>query len=281
VTYGWTDDEARWVPFGVGVAWLLRPPRGEVLATVPALVAGSVARLVEGRAELDQWGFEGVDLGVLKDLDTLAGLALLITCCWYGVKLCDEWRGMDDPETGEPLDPTSLADMRRALVQGPPEGGPALLEPFRAWLDGFKQQASAEERRLRAIAEWGFSGGLKACLGCEQTEEACAKRGRGSGGELCPMVANAPRSPEGIAAWTVCSERSGLWRHASTGLGSVLSGLDYTAAQTAARELLTGADGVDDRTLLAALAAVERGAVKGAQELAKAEAEAAAKAGDR
>ena len=71
------------------------------------------------------------------------------------------------------------------------------------------------------------------------------------------MIAQAPLTREGQAAWTAC-QSSGVWRTAFAGMGGqyLITGLDWDAACRVATQL--GGD-LEPDLLTACLGAIERG----------------------
>jgi hypothetical protein len=66
--------------------------------------------------------------------------------------------------------------------------------------------AGRRKKRLIVLAEWHFGGGAGYCAACPTT---CAK---------CPYVLNAPRTPDGVAAWEAIRRCSGQVRAAAGGV---------------------------------------------------------------
>ncbi|MFN3349060.1 hypothetical protein [Pseudorhodoplanes sp.] len=60
--------------------------------------------------------------------------------------------------------------------------------------------ADRRKKRLIALAEWHFGGGDGYCSACPKT---CAE---------CPYVLNAPRTPDGVAAWEAIRRAAGQVR---------------------------------------------------------------------
>jgi hypothetical protein len=259
----WKPRGPEWAPLAPGVRWLLRPMTGDLQAYVNARVARTVSNLFQSRADLEDLGFEAEELGTLSDLNVLAGLSVYCSGVYAAEKLLDAWQGIDDPETGQPVEITPQS-IRAALRLGTPEGGPALLGPFMAWLDKPRAPLAAELRRLRALSKWEQSGGLTHCEGCEACGADCA-RGGTDGGDPCPSKVNLPQTEPGIAA-LAASRHNGVWRRA--GMGGQLCGLDYAACLDIAQ-----ADGLaDPGAFVRCLAAIEAGALEAAAEKAKREA---------
>jgi hypothetical protein len=74
--------------------------------------------------------------------------------------------------------------------------------------------AGRRKKRLIALAEWHFGGGDAYCAACGET---CAE---------CPYAINAPRTPDGVAAWEAIRRCSGQVRAAAGGVYA----LDFAAA---------------------------------------------------
>ncbi len=243
----WKPRGTEWATIAPGVRFLLKPVTGELQAEVQARVAATIGNLQNGRADLEGLGFEDEDMGVLADLNVLAGLSVFASGVYHGEKLIEAWEGIDDPDTGEPVE-VNPETIRAVLRIGTPEGGPALLMPFMAWLDRPRQPIAADMRRLRALAEWEQGGGLKHCEGCTQIDADCAQGGTDAG-DRCPRLENAPRTPAGIAALTA-SRKAGAWRRA--GISGTLTGLDYVAC-------LAMYQGGDEGSFVRCLSAIEAG----------------------
>lgn len=221
----WTAPEPEWVPLAPGVRWELRRPNGAEDAWIASQTALSMRKIIEGRAELEGAGFSGDELGVMSDIERVVGLQGLFAACHAASRCLRAWEGMEDPETGQLLE-VEPETVRNALLYGPPPGGNPLLVPFLAWLEGPKRPMAAEALRLRQRARDAWAGGFERCQACRAEGEGCAD-GASEGGELCPQLVHAPRTPEGEKAWEVC-QASGMWVRA--GMGGVVTGLDYRAA---------------------------------------------------
>lgn len=256
-----------WVPLAPGVEFHLRRLDGVEEASVQADTASAMAKVVDGRATLEALGFDDDALGAAQDLEQMAGLSVFLFACRYAALALDEWRGVEDPETGEPIEITPES-IHAALRFGSPDGsGPALLMPFMAWVEGPQRPVGAEKARLRALAEYEFKGGDALCDACDLERAPCARMGS-EGGVLCPRIENAPVTLEGIAAWDI-ARAPGLWVRA--GMGGHLAGLDYRAAL----EIGGAREGLHLGRLFECFRAIEAGALKGSREKAEAEAEAA------
>lgn len=253
----WKPRAEEWAHLAPGVKWLCKPLTGEIQSEVNVRVAGLISGLQQGRADLDALGFEDDDLGVLADLDVLAGLSVFAGAVFTAEKIVVAWEGIDDAVTGEPIacDPPAI---RAALRIGTPEGGPALLGPFMAWLNKPHVPIASDVRRLRLLAKWEHGGGLEHCRGCDLASADCAKGGADDGAR-CPRAINAPRTAPGLAAHAA-SRLPGVWIRA--GIAGQLTGLDYNAALAIAR-----ADGpIDEGALMRCLASIEAGALEAAAE---------------
>ncbi|HXF88139.1 MAG TPA: hypothetical protein VNK48_07300 [Xanthobacteraceae bacterium] len=66
--------------------------------------------------------------------------------------------------------------------------------------------AGRRKKRLIALAEWHFGGGAGYCAACGET---CAE---------CPYLLNAPRTPDGVAAWETIRRAAGQVRVAAGGV---------------------------------------------------------------
>lgn len=256
----WKPRGPEWATLAPGVKWLLAPVTGEIQAYVSARVARTMAGLYQSRVDLEDLGFDPEELGELRDLNVLAGLSVFAGAVYTAERVLEAWKGIDDPETGAPVEigPESI---RAALRHGTPEGGPALLQPFMAWLDRPRAPIAADLRRLRDLARWEHGGGGEHCRGCEAVDAPCAQGGE-DGGARCPRFENAPQSELGIAALAI-SRRMGVWKRA--GMGGQITGIDYGACLDLAQ-----ADGVADQGgLVRCLAAIEAGAAEALAEKAK------------
>lgn len=251
---------AEWVALAPRVRWKLRRPNGAETAWAAAQTTQSLMRLIEARAELEGVGLATEDLGPLKDMERLTGLAVVFNACLLAPRLIEAWEGIEAP-TGELVEPTPEA-IKAALLMGPPAGGQPLLGPFAAWLEGPRQPMAAESLRLRTRARDGWSGGFDRCRACRTDDDPCAL-GASQGGEICPQIANRPLTVEGEAAWAVCLTQ-GVWVRA--GMTGVVTGLDYGAALLALE-----VQGIQDLgAALKALQAIEAGRIEA--EVARAEA---------
>lgn len=121
------------VEVGVRVRWLLRPITGMVQAMADAKVRQVMSQIVAGAHELEEYGFDKSDFGMLGDIEVLAGLASFVTCSAYAEALLVEW---DIAEDGEPIEAEidKLA-IRRLLMFGAGESGQPLMNAFQRWLD--------------------------------------------------------------------------------------------------------------------------------------------------
>lgn len=256
----WKPRGLEWAHLAPGVKWLCKPLTGEIQAEVNERVARLIAGLQQGRADLDALGFEDDDLGVLADLNVLAGLSVFAAAVFTAEKIVADWEGIDDAETGEKV-AVSPEAIRAALRVGAPECGSALLGPFMAWLNKPRIPIAGDLRRLRALARWEHVGGLEHCRGCDLASADCV-RGGSDAGERCPRAINAPQTAPGMAAHAA-SRLPGVWIRA--GIGGQLTGLDYAAALGAVQ-----ADGVmDEGAFMRCLAAIEAGALEAAAERSK------------
>ena len=224
----WTEPAPEWVTLAPGVRWCLMRPDGAVQTVVASDVAAAMARVYDGRAGLEALGLDPEsDTGGALKLEQIAGYASVLSACLYAQKCLSEWEGIDDPETGNPLDVTDPDAIRNALLYGPPPGGSPLLVPFLAWVEGPRRPMAAETVRLRKLAKDHWGRGAERCRACIDMGEGCAK-GASVDGELCPRLSLAPRTPEGIACWGIASLTYGLWLRA--GMDGAITGLDYQAA---------------------------------------------------
>ncbi|WGM45235.1 hypothetical protein KOAAANKH_00096 [Brevundimonas sp. NIBR10] len=224
----WSAPAPEWVGLAPGVRWRLTRPDGGIETVVASDVATAMARVYEGRAGLEALGLDPEsDTGGALKLEQIAGYASVLTACLYAQRCLTDWEGIDDPETGQPLDVTDPDAIRNALLYGPPPGGTPLLTPFLAWLEGPRRPMAAETVRLRKLAKDHWAGGAERCRACVEMGEGCVK-GASVEGELCPRLSLTPRTPEGIACWAIATSTYGLWLRA--GMGGAIAGLDYQAA---------------------------------------------------
>lgn len=263
VPAGWAPRAPAWVPLAPGIEWLIQPTDGAVDAAVQAEVARVMAGFFAGRAALDELGLPTDLLGELNDLETLAGLSVLVGAIFYGRRLVEAWRGMADAESGADIELTEEA-LTGALFLGPPEGGAPLWPLFMAHVQRPSIPIAADCRRLRELARWEHGGGAVACAGCAEVGAGCARNGSDAG-DLCPRVKHAPRTEAGLAVAAVC-RRPGLWKRA--GMAGVTTGLEHAEALALAR---LEAPGADEAALARCLAAYEAGALEGEAERAKRE----------
>jgi hypothetical protein len=276
----WSPPEPEWVTLAPGVRWRLRRPDGVDERIVAAETAAVMARIHEGRAGLQDLGLDldGEDAAPALDLERLSGLASVHAAWLHARRLLQEWEGIDDPETGAPLDHADPEAVRAALIHGPPPGGAPLLTAFLAWLQRPQRPMAAEAARLRARARDWWSGGADRCRACADEGAPCSKGGAEPSAEdltrheICPQLATTPRTPEGQAAWRLAVATPGLWRRA--GMDAAVVGLDHGAALLAF-EAECGArrEACDHGAAFAAFRAIEVGALEALR--AKAEAEAA------
>lgn len=261
----WSPGEAQWVRLAPGVKWLLKRPDGAIRAVVAADVGTLMAKVYAGRAALDAMGLDLEVEGAL-DLDRIAGLASVFSACLYARHCLQGWEGIDDPATATPLDHSDPDNVRAALIYGPPPEGQPLLAPFLAWVEGPRRPMAAEAVRLKALARDHWSGGAERCRACDDEGDACAKGGSVDG-ELCPRLANAPQTPEGLTAWAVASGTSGPWARA--GMSGALTGLDYRAALLAVEAV---GEVSDMGAVFKALQAIEAGRLEAEADRAEAKA---------
>lgn len=261
----WPEPEAQWVPLAPGVRWKLRRPDGAVQVRVTADVSAVMARVYAGRAGLEALGVDlDADPDGPLDLERLSGYASVLTACLYANACLDDWEGIDDPATGEPLDPRDPQAVRSALLFGPPGVEAPLLTPFLAWVQGPRRSMAAEAVRLRALARDHWAGGAARCAACEDAGDACAKGGAVDG-QLCPALANRPQTAEGVSAWSVAVGQSALWVRA--GMAGQVTSLNYRDALLAME-----ADGVTDHgAAFVALQAIEAGRIEAENERLEAE----------
>lgn len=262
----WPEPEAQWVPLAPGVRWKLRRPDGAVQTQVSAQVGAVMSRVYAGRAGLETLGLDPEAAGEVLDLDVLSGYASVLTGCLYAAALLEDWSGVDDPATGQPLDCRDPAAVRAALVLGPPPAGDPLLTPFLAWLEGPRRSMASETVRLRVLARDHWTGGAERCAACADAGDTCAKGGAVDG-QLCPALANRPQTAEGVSAWAVAVGQSALWVRA--GMAGQVTGLNYRDALLAME-----ADGITDHgAAFVALQAIEAGRIEAEIERLEAERE--------
>lgn len=276
----WKIPDAEWVTLAPGVRWLLRRPDGADELIVAAETAAVMARVYEGRAALQDLGVDVEDpaAGEALDLERLSGFAQVFAACLHARRLLKGWEGIDDPETGAPLDPADPANVRAALIHGAPPAGEPLLAPFLAWLQRPLRPMAADAARLRARARDWFSGGADRCRACADEGAICARGGAEPNAddparhEICPQKGSEPRTPEGQAAWRIAITTSGIWLRA--GMAGTLTGLDHGAALLAFEAECRSANAACDHgAAFAAFRAIEAGALEAFA--AKAEADAA------
>lgn len=258
----WKPREPEWVRLLDGVEFFMRLPTGDETTAAQAYTARIIGGLQDGRATLEGFAFEGDEMGLLTNLDVIMGLGSLIGAGYLAEQVVTDWRGIDDAETGEPVE-FSVEALKVALRLGTPEGGPALVEPFLAWCSRPMVPIAADCRRLKALAKWEFGGGGEHCKGCEAAEADCA-RGGTDNGERCPRAVNAPQTAAGVAAWAA-TNGGGVWLRA--GMSGQISGLDRSKAMDAANAL----GSFDRAALVRCFAAIEGGAMEAEATKVKAE----------
>lgn len=255
----WKPRGPEWAPLAPGVRWLLRPRTAYTDSIVGPQVAATMAALYTGRAGLERVRLDLDDFGDLKDLTVLAGLSDLVAAVLYAELLVEAWDGMSDLE-GAPIELSPEA-LTEALILGSPDVGQPLFQPFMAWVNRPREPIAAEQRRLRELAKWEYSGGGSHCGGCAEVKADCAHGGT-DGGELCPRVRFAPRTSPGLTAWTI-TRRPGLWRLA--GMDGQIVGLDYgSALAVAIAEAGAAKEWLDEAGFVRCLSAIEIGALSGA-----------------
>lgn len=274
----WSVDGPKWVTLAPGVRWLLKQPDGAERQIIAAEVAGVMARVWTGRAALEELGVdldpEGPEATAALDLGRLSGMAAVLTAVYLAQRCLKGWEGIDDPETGQPLDHTDPEIIRNALVHGAPPQGRDLLSPFLSWAEGPRQPMAAESVRLRKRAKDFWSGGRERCAACVETKETCALGGSAPKAddptkrEICPQLINAPTTAPGIAAWSLAASTPGLWLRA--GMEGSITGLDHGAALMAF-EAQCGRtrDDCDHGAAFEAFRAIEAGALEAFTEAAE------------
>lgn len=262
----WRPKPAEWVTLAPGVKWLLRRPNGEDRQVVGAMEAQLMARVLAGRAgmeemgiELDQAGGPALNLEYLNAYRSIYGAVLM------ALRVLEGW-DMIEPASGTALDHTDRDTVQAALIHGPPPEGADLLSPFLSWLAIPRRPMASDAIRLRDRARDWWSGGAARCLACADEKSDCSKGGS-EGGEMCPQIRNEPQTPEGQSCWRLVTRSSGLWARA--GMDGRISGLDYGAALKAfeAECADTGAL-CDHGAAFAALRAIETGCLEAQAEQA-------------
>jgi hypothetical protein len=248
--------EPRWQSMGNGVSFYCAPPTAEILLAGAAEAQRVIGGLQEGRADLERYGFTAPEMGVLQNLSVLAGLSVLVSAVTVAELIVLDWKGVcTDEGEAVPFDAELLVD---AFRLGTPDGGPALVQPFMAWLDRPRIAIGADVRRLRELTKWEHSGGAKHCEGCAIEDAACSRGGTDDGAR-CPTLANQPQTVAGRAA-LAATRHEGVWRRA--GIGGELAGLDFVQCL-----VLAEAQGCDDAAaLVRCLGAIEAGALEAAAE---------------
>lgn len=265
----WSPPEPEWVPLAPGVRWRLKVPDGALRLWVASEVAGVMSRVFEGRAGMEALGLDAdpaFDAAV--SLDRIQGLTGLLSACLHARHALLDWEGIEDPQTGEPLDHTDPETVRAALLHGAPPWGQPLLGPFLSWLEAPRRPMARETLRLKDLSRDHWSGGAERCRACVDEGDACAK-GAATDGEICPRLKHAPQTPEGATAWTIASTTSGLWTRA--GMGGAVAGLDYRAALLAFEEMIGSERGPDFGAAFACFRAIEAGRMQAEAERAEAQ----------
>lgn len=266
----WSPAEPEWVRLSPGVRWLLRRPDGADKLVVMADVQQAMTRIYQGRAELEALGLESEMQAVdhVLSLDQIVGYSSLLSACRYAQLCLLDWEGIDDPDTGEKIDPADPSAIHDALIHGAPGSATPLLTPFLAWIDHPKRPMGAETIRLRALAKDHWTGGGERCRACADDNDPCAKGGSVDG-VICPRIKNAPQTPEGIAAWEIATSTSGVWDRA--GMTGVVAGLHFREAlllfETQAGG---GSEQLDFAAAFAAFRAIEHGRLEAEAERAEA-----------
>jgi len=149
---GWKSREAEWAAMGPGVRWKIRPATGADLGAAQAETGRIISSMYQGRGGLERVRLPEGIIGDASDLEHVAGLGVLISAILLAEVLVEAWEGMDDAETGVPLElgPEMLTD---ALFLGPRRGGPPMFQAFMAWVDRPSMPIAAELRRLRVLAK--------------------------------------------------------------------------------------------------------------------------------
>ena len=83
----WKPRGPEWVTLAPGVRWLLRALTGDLQARVTAKVARMLSGAEETRAALEEIGYEADEMGLLGDLDVLAGFSTMLAACFYADEL--------------------------------------------------------------------------------------------------------------------------------------------------------------------------------------------------
>ena len=203
--------EPRWLDLGHGVRLRVAPLTTSLMAA--ARSDPSVTGLPEGASN------ETIAVTMAK------ALARLVVLDWEGVGDADGRAGAGH----------AGRDRRPARHPAALRGVPAALR-----LEG--PAAGRGKKRLRALAEWHFSGGDRYCRSC-----------RGTCGE-CPAVLNRPLTIEGWQVWDLAQRLTGQLRAVP---GAIL-GLDMTAALAMADAL-----GIDTLACAELLPEVEGMMVRG------------------
>lgn len=269
----WQIPAPEWVPLAPGVRWKLKTPDGGVRAVVAADVAAIMAKVYQGRDGLEALGIEDTGaMGEVFNLDRLSGYASCLTACLFARHCLEEWEGIVDPTSGEPLDHQDPDNIRAALLHGAPPVGQPLLAPFLAWIEKPRRPMIAEAIRLRDLAADHWAGGAERCRACADEGDPCQK-GASVEGEMCPRLKNTPQTPEGVTAWGIASTTSGLWQRG--GMDGTVTGLDYRAALLAFEAETSGiGQTVDHGAAFAAFRAIEQGRMQAQADKAEAESKA-------
>lgn len=265
----WKLPGPEWAPLAPGVRWLLKRPDGAVRAFVSSEVSGLISRVFDGRAGMETLGLdESPEFDAALSLERIQGLASVATACLYAKHCLIDWEGIDDPTTGQSLDPADPDAIRAALLHGPPPWGQPLLSGFLSWLEAPRRPMAREALRLRDLAQDHWGGGAERCRACVDEGDGCAK-GSSTEGEICPRLKNAPTTPEGEIAWSIASTTSGIWQRA--GMGASIIGLDYGSALLTFESLVPSSGEPDFGAAYVCFRAIEAGRMQA--EAAKAAAE--------
>jgi len=153
-----------------------------------------------------------------------------------------EWEGVGDMD-GNVLDLT-------------PEGVDALLDIypiFEAFQAGYVAKAlvlDQEKKRLRALADWHFSGGDRYCEACESLEAYEARGACKVPCPECPQKMNRPQTFEGAQVWDLVGRLGGQLRASQ----QTILGWDMGAALAMAQAL--GVNGLAAMEMLPEIEAV-------------------------
>lgn len=184
---------AEWVTLAPGVRLKLRRPDGLDQAVVEARTSQVMSRVILSDADLEEYGFEAADRGVMAQPHVLLGLSTFVSSCSFAELLIQEWE-IGDTEGPQPdLTPENI----RALLRhgATPEDGLPLLRPFQAWLNA-PALRRAQEGKGSPPSQSGIGAGAASTARDAETKTPPARGAKGSTGRSAPMSSTSRRRPK-------------------------------------------------------------------------------------